>query len=144
MVILVTGGRFWNKKQVIESVLLNLYQKLGDDVVIVQGDCKGADLMAKSIARDIGWKTKDYPAPWNRQPDGSYDKSAGPKRNRQMFNSEHPDLVIAFHQDISKSVGTKDMVRYSLEQGCAVLYYNGQSDHSVSLPTFMLRWFKFI
>jgi hypothetical protein len=45
-----------------------------------------------------------FPADWNR-----FGPAAGPIRNRLMLD-ENPDLVIAFHSDLSNSRGTADTV----------------------------------
>ena len=47
-----------------------------------------------------------------------YGRGAGPRRNRQMLD-ENPDisLVLAFHEDLGRSKGTRDMVRRSEKKG---------------------------
>jgi hypothetical protein len=61
--------------------------------------------MARLIARRLGFTTVTYPANWFK-----FGKAAGPKRNQEMLNKERPDFVLAFHNDIGNSRGTKDMV----------------------------------
>ena len=77
---------------------------------------------------------KKYPAPWNdvegkptsqigfRQDGTKYWKAAGPARNREMLK-EKPDIVLAFHNDIEKSKGTKDMVMAANKAGIIVCIY---------------------
>lgn len=78
-------------------------------VTLIEGEAKGADSMSRSIAENelaqSEWQISPYPADWK-----TYGKAAGAIRNRQMLNA-HPDLVLAFHNDIVSSKGTKDMVR---------------------------------
>lgn len=70
-----------------------------------------ADWLAKYR---LDFKTLPYPADWK-----AFGKGAGPIRNRKMYDAEKPELVIAFHSDItlSASKGTKDMVEYALFRG---------------------------
>ena len=67
----------------------------------------------------MGVPVEVYPADWTR-----YGKPAGPIRNRQMLNEGKPDMVIAFHDDLSVSVGTKDMVDIANAAGLPVRLYN--------------------
>jgi hypothetical protein len=45
---------------------------------------------------------------------------AGPIRNQQMLDEGHPDLVIAFHDNMSESRGTRDMVGRAIKGGFSV------------------------
>lgn len=99
--ILICGDRNWNDYWVIYDVL----SKLDRNLIIIHGAARGADTMAGIIAKNLGFKDViSFPAKWTK-----YGKSAGPIRNRQMLN-ENPDLVIAFHNDIENSKGTKDCI----------------------------------
>ncbi len=112
MVVLVCGDRNWQNFKVIEDNL----KGLGPLTVIVHGDARGADKIAGWIARTkLDYVVRPYPADWN-----GLGKKAGPLRNRQMFDKEKPQLVLAFHNDIANSKGTKDMVEYARSQGCPV------------------------
>jgi hypothetical protein len=72
--------------------------------------------MAGYVAKQLGWpEPQKHPADWNK-----YGKRAGPIRNRSMFDSEQPELVIALHNDLAKSKGTADMVQYAESKGCEV------------------------
>lgn len=57
-----------------------------------------------------------HPADWNK-----YGKVAGPIRNSEMLKL-HPDidLVLAFHDDLSESKGTRDMVHKAQKAGIEV------------------------
>ena len=63
-----------------------------------------------------GYKYEDYPADWDR-----FGRAAGPIRNKQMLDEGKPTLVIAVHEDISKSKGTKNMVEQAEKRGIDVL-----------------------
>lgn len=73
--------------------------------VIIHGGCKGIDLYVAELARLHDFETREYPAEWS-----VYGNSAGPIRNQKMLDEERPDVVIAFHPDISASRGTKNMM----------------------------------
>ena len=51
-------------------------------------------------------------------------RAAGPIRNQRMLVEGKPDLVIAFHDDLESSRGTKDMIKRSLKAGIRVWHYS--------------------
>lgn len=97
---IVCGDRNWINKLRICDILTQL-----NISIVIQGECSGADLLAKSVARDNNMRVLSYPANWR-----AYGKAAGPIRNKLMLEQE-PDMVIAFHNDIDKSKGTLNMLR---------------------------------
>lgn len=105
MNVIVTGDRNWKRMDIIEREL----RKLPADTLIIHGAARGADTLAKFAAERIGLRVindgKGFPADWKR-----YGKAAGPIRNQQMLDEGRPDMVLAFHENISESRGTKDMV----------------------------------
>lgn len=102
MKVLVCGDREWTDRK---TVFFRL-SKLPEGSTILNGDCRGADRIAAEVARELGCFTVlDFPADWEK-----HGKAAGPIRNRQMLDQK-PDLVIAFHEDLSRSKGTIDTVR---------------------------------
>jgi len=118
MEILITGSRDWKNYEIMFEEL----NALPKDTLLIHGDCRGADKMADLIAGRIGLpKTRAYPANWK-----TYGKGAGPRRNQQMLD-ENPDisLVLAFHEDLGRSKGTRDMVRRSEKKGIRVRIITG-------------------
>lgn len=118
MQILISGSRNWKNYKAMYDVL----KTLPKDTQIIHGGCRGADLMAGEIAKSLGFKeSKVYPADWKKNGRG-----AGPKRNQLMLD-ENPEIVkvIAFHEDISKSKGTKDMIKRSRKAGKEVEIISG-------------------
>lgn len=104
MKVLVCGDRNWtNRKLILERL-----KQLEGEIIIVEGGARGADSLAGSVAKELGYGLRIYPAQWT-----THGKAAGPIRNRQMLDTEHPDLVIAFHNNLEASKGTKDMVNYA-------------------------------
>ena len=109
MRILVCGGRTFDDDQKLSKVL-NLYRT--DNMVIIQGEAKGADTLAKFWAKRNNVPFESYPADWNK-----YGKRAGYIRNNQMLNEGKPDLVIAF----PGGVGTQMMIHLSKAAGISVV-----------------------
>jgi hypothetical protein len=109
--VIICGDRHWDKYDSILDVVKRLKAKY-DEVTVIQGECEGADLLAKKAAIACGIPVKGYPAEWKK-----YGKAAGPLRNQQMIDSEKPDMIIAFHANIERSKGTRDMVRRARKHG---------------------------
>jgi len=57
---------------------------------------------------------------------GLYGKAAGPIRNRQMINRLNPntDEVLAYHEDLDKSKGTKHAVEVARQSKIKVIIKN--------------------
>lgn len=111
MKILVCGDRNWKNPWIIYDVL----SRLDKEAIIIHGNAKGADIIAGTFARTLGFKdVMVFPAEWDK-----YGRSAGPIRNRQMLDQK-PDLVIAFHNDLENSKGTKDCVTEAEKRGIEV------------------------
>jgi hypothetical protein len=92
--------------------------------VLVHGGARGADLMAAEIWELNGGKTESHPANWNRQPDGSYDKAAGFRRNAQMvmFGA---DLCLAFYAEGATNRGTAHCANLAKKAGIEVVEIRG-------------------
>jgi YspA, cpYpsA-related SLOG family len=84
-------------------------------LAIIEGEAKGADQTAARWARERGQGLLPFPADWRR-----YGRGAGPVRNRQMIEEGRPQMVVAFHSDITNSRGTADMVRQAEKAGIPV------------------------
>lgn len=112
MRILICGSRNW----IDWGTLYRIISALPPGTVIISGEARGADRIARRIAEACGLEVEKYPANWN-----AYGKAAGPIRNRQMLKEGKPDLVLAFHEKIRESKGTGDMVRISVLAGIDVL-----------------------
>ena len=105
--ILICGDRNWKDVETIE----NFVKSLPPDTVIIHGDCRGADSIADKAAKEHGLTVKPFSAKWDK-----YGEAAGPIRNRRMLVEGKPDRVVAFHDDLSKSRGTADMVKQARKQ----------------------------
>jgi hypothetical protein len=107
--VLVTGSRNWADREAIQTALINCGATL-----VAHGDAKGTDSIAHEIAMSLGLDVVRFPANWN-----GHGKSAGPQRNRRMYDMVQPDLVLAF--PLTASVGTWDMAKYAELKGCTVI-----------------------
>jgi hypothetical protein len=114
--VLVTGARNWNKPGVIERELRKLVARHGDrHLFVIQGKAPGADQESEVICEKLNVHCAAVKALWNTR-----HNSAGPQRNRAMFDALQPDLVLAFHENLTESKGTKDMVGYARSKGAKV------------------------
>lgn len=114
MRILCCGDRWWTDKKLIHDVLA----QLSDDTVIIHGDCRGADRIAAMVGQELGLEIVAYPAKWDR-----YGRGAGPIRNQQMLTDGRPDKVYAFHDNLEKSKGTRDMIERANTAHVEVIKY---------------------
>lgn len=113
MKVLVTGDRAWDDVKLVVDTL----EQLPPGTIVVHGAYRGADTVAGEVAKALGFVVRAYPADWE-----SFKFRAGPIRNQLMLDEEHRDdepidLVIAFHDDIEHSKGTKDMIKKALNAG---------------------------
>jgi GDP-D-mannose dehydratase len=117
--VLICGSRDWDSFESILEQIMLLYQKYGDDFVVIEGEAKGADSIARTCAEKFDIEVEKYPANWDK-----YGRAAGPVRNKQMLVEGQPDLVLAFSKNLSTSKGTKNMVDQAREAGVEVRVYN--------------------
>lgn len=113
MNILICGDRnytdFGEIGHFLQSLLLEFKP---NEVTVIEGGCTGADSIAGFAAKGLGMNVIEEKADWNK-----YGKSAGPIRNQLMLDKYKPNLIVAFHNDLEHSKGTKDMVERAKNQG---------------------------
>lgn len=107
MRVLVCGDRAWTAREMIREVL-----EQARPTLVIHGGARGADTLAGEVAEEMDLPVKVFPADWKR-----YGKAAGVLRNQQMLDEGQPDLVLAFHTDLTCSKGTLDMVRRAKAAG---------------------------
>jgi hypothetical protein len=110
MVVLVCGSRLYADYGKVYDCLKNINASL-----VFTGGCRGADTLAVRAAKACGYPFWEFPADWKK-----FGKAAGPIRNQQMLDEGQPDLVIAFHQHLEQSKGTRDMIIRAKAQGVPV------------------------
>jgi hypothetical protein len=108
MRILVTGDRRWNCHDLAARILRRLVDRYGPDLVIVHGGAPGVDWAFSRACRELDVTTEAHLADWK-----GLGNVAGPARSAEMVASK-PDLCIAFHRTIKRSLGTKDCVKQAL------------------------------
>lgn len=122
-VVLVSGDRGWTDIAMMRSVLEELQERHGLDLLVVHGDARGADTIAHELCESLGIDEARFPANWKgrmRVIDGRNVYYAGPYRNQLMLDVTEPNEVICFHDRIQWSKGTKDMRDRALKAGLPV------------------------
>lgn len=110
--ILICGDRTWNDVHTIDVYI----SKLPKNTVIIHGACRGADTIAGERAKIHGLPVFPFPANWRK-----YGRKAGPIRNQNMIDNGKPCLVVAFHNNLFESKGTKDMIKRALKASIPVI-----------------------
>ena len=108
--ILVCGDRNWRNVELVFKVLNEYWPS-----VVIMGGARGADAIAGRWALEHEMKLEVFPAEWS-----IYGRGAGPVRNQRMLDEGRPDMVLAFHNDLKNSKGTRDMVNRSHRVGLPV------------------------
>ena len=116
MRVLVCGDRHWENYVAI----LRKLSEFPAGTVVIEGEAKGADLLARRAAVELGFPVEPFPAEWSR-----YGRAAGPIRNEAMLTEGLPDRVLAFHANISESKGTANMVALARKAGVPVEIFTG-------------------
>lgn len=105
MRVLVCGDRNWTDQELVDCTL-DMMHASKPIALIIEGEAQGADKMGRNWAERHDVPFRAFPAQWDR-----YGRAAGPIRNQQQLNEGHPDLVVAFHDDLAHSKGTRHMVK---------------------------------
>lgn len=111
MRVLVCGSRDYHDRDTLFATLDRLV--IENIEVVIEGEARGADTLAREWAEARNIPVLKYPADW-----GSYGLAAGPIRNKQMLDEGKPDLIVAFPKGkLSDTKGTKDMVKQARAAG---------------------------
>lgn len=128
IIVAITGSRYWCRDAHVYSISCIL-NSLPRSTPIVLGDAKGVDSIALEVARDLGFTDiRVHYADWAK-----FGKRAGPIRNRAMLD-ENPTVVVAFHDDLANSRGTKDMVQAAKRRGIRVEVITGGEAYGYAPP----------
>jgi hypothetical protein len=114
MKILIVGSRDWQDTYIIFWRIRKLLEDYGDDITIISGGARGADRIAAFWCKTLEINLIEVHANWKK-----YGRAAGPIRNKLMLDM-NPDLVIAFHEDLENSKGTKNTVDEAEKRGFKV------------------------
>ena len=113
--VLVCGDRYWTDKEMIREKLIKNKHNID---LIIEGGANGADRLAFECAKELDIPVMEFSAGWAK-----FGRAAGPIRNKQMIDEGKPEIVLAFHDDITKSKGTKNMVEQARKRGKIVYIY---------------------
>lgn len=117
--LIVCGDRFYTDYRRVEGELRAERELIE---LCINGGAKGADLFADSACRFLHIPKERMDAKWREEGLG-----AGPIRNLRMLRKlqeyEGSKEVWAFHDDLSNSKGTKNMVDLALQAGISVRLY---------------------
>lgn len=109
--VLVCGGRDYRDRDRIYQVLDAYLSRIGPDMLLINGGAPGADTIAREWAVDRRVDHLTLYAKWDL-----FGRSAGPIRNRAMAKKK-PKRILAFHPDLAKSKGTRDMIKVAQKLG---------------------------
>lgn len=100
MRVLVAGGRDFTDRQGLYAVLDRL-DETRHFTVVIHGDYRGVDWLARDWAHARDRRDDPYPAEWKR-----FRGRAGPIRNQRMIDEGKPDFAVLFEG----GDGTADML----------------------------------
>lgn len=113
---LVCGSRGWHDYETFKVVMNNFIRKNQlekEDTIFISGAAlTGADALIIRFSEEFEWDYIKFPAEWNRDAKGNYDRGAGFKRNIEMIN--HSTHIIAFWDAISP--GTRHSLSESMKR----------------------------
>lgn len=131
MRVIICGDRFWPRSK--RPYIVAAMAILPPDSVIIEGEdgsigddgkvVIGVDKMAREIGEEMGLKVIPFHADWTRK-----HRSAGPQRNTQMLKEGKPDIVWAFHPNLSHSKGTANMIFQAITAEVPVIHFTGKGD----------------
>jgi hypothetical protein len=132
MKVLICGDREWSYPEDIE----NFVRTLPKNTTIVEGECRGADLMAKSFALKYHLKVEEFPADWE-----TYGKVAGVLRNTDMLIIGKPDFIVAYHDNLATSKGTLNMISQAFKKNIPIKIYS-HNPESIKMNACVLENFE--
>ena len=114
MNLIVAGGRdFTDYKLLKEKLDFLLSNTDKEEVTILCGMARGADLLGKRYADENNIDVWEYPANWEK-----YGKQAGYLRNSQM--ADEGTHLVAFWNGTVKGSGTYNMIQIAHKRGLIV------------------------
>lgn len=130
--VVVTGDRYAKRDVWANIVDRALRERAGNGrLIVVHGNADGIDAIADSCTTDLClMDAVPVPARWKQ--DG---KAAGPLRNSAMLSvldtlriHGYRVAVLAFHDDLGGSKGTRDMVNQALRAGIETWLHTTYAD----------------
>jgi hypothetical protein len=119
LIILITGDRKYQDKNFIHETLSEYKNK---KCLLIHGGCTGADTLAGIVGKELKFDIQTKPANWKK-----FGRAAGPIRNKEMINEvliykkqNITTIVLAFHNDLENSKGTKNCINQAIKSGLEV------------------------
>ena len=109
--VIIAGSRNFVNYEMLRDTMDKLLANIEEDIVVVCGMARGADLLGKMYADEKGYIVDKFPADWVR-----YGKAAGYIRNEQM--AKNADALVAFWDGSSR--GTKHMIDLAKKYGLKI------------------------
>jgi hypothetical protein len=130
LTMVVTGDRDWQHPKILRLALLGIalgyLDEDGHGFELLVGDCPtGADMETRGLCERAGIPYHVFHARWDQmQAEGKPRNAAGPLRNREMLDALQAcpgeQLVVAFHDHLEASKGTRDCVQEAKRRGLPV------------------------
>lgn len=115
MIVLCCGSRWWDNIRKIENAFDELEDEGHRIQLVIEGEADGADKQSRAVAEKRKIPVCGFFANW-----AFLGRAAGPIRNSNQIKFIVPDIVLAFHSNIEKSKGTKNMVEQAKKKGIKV------------------------
>ena len=107
--IIIAGSRDYNnydQLKHISSALISLQADSNDDITIISGGARGADMLGERFALDNNYKIVRKNADWDK-----WGKSAGYRRNCDMaIEAKKYDKCLCLAYSLNNSKGTNHMI----------------------------------
>jgi hypothetical protein len=121
--ILVTGSRDFTDFGTIYEAIQNAAFGVEDrDIVVVHGNARGADKLARLAAIKLGFRHEPHPADWD-----GYGRAAGFIRNAEMVNLG-ADICLAVFQSGAGNRGTNHCSGLAVQAGIPVTRITNRKD----------------
>lgn len=109
---LIAGSRakWWGSPESVAEFVDDMLDGCDADLILINGCADGVDTWAREAAERRGITVDPHPAEWRRS-DGSFDKSAGYRRNAEM-------VALADHVYVvwdGQSPGTRHTIELALK-----------------------------
>lgn len=129
-IVIIAGGRKFSDYDMLKKKCDRILSRITRPIIIRSGTATGADTLGERYADECGYEIQRFPADWNRQRDGSYDKAAGYKRNVEMAvgNDKYPDAATAaiiFWDGVSKGSDHMKNIAKKNDMKLKVIQYEG-------------------
>jgi hypothetical protein len=119
--LLVTGDREWSN----EIAVRHIFDFFSSNISVMHGWARGLDSIVDKVAHERNMHVLRRPSHWKHNdklwveihgPCSPFCKeiigrATGVIRNGAMLKEHQPHLLLAFHNNLDQSTGTKDMVR---------------------------------